>query len=125
MMKIRRLRSETCPGILALAVLAAVAPRARAAEPISANRIPKNQLIQPEPLHRELEAGRRPFILPVGSRMLFDKYAPPHGRTLLGILNGEVVGGGAWRQTSDTTGCEDQETSTRRRRRTSSVMVTC
>jgi len=100
MMKIRRLRSGTCSGILALAVLAAVAPRARAAEPISANRIPQNQLIQPETLHRELEAGRRPLILQVGSRMLFDEahipgaeYAGPASRPEgLEVLRHRVAG---------------------------------
>jgi GNAT superfamily N-acetyltransferase len=36
---------------------------------------------------------------------LAQKYGPPNGRTLLAVLNGEVVGAGAWRQTSPTT-CE-------------------
>lgn len=36
---------------------------------------------------------------------LADKYGPPHGKTLLAFLDGEVVGGGAWRKSSATT-CE-------------------
>ncbi len=36
---------------------------------------------------------------------LAEKYGPPNGRTLLAVLNGEVVGAGAWRHSSPTT-CE-------------------
>lgn len=35
-------------------------------------------------------------------KALAKKYGPPQGRTLLAVLDGEVVGGGAWRRTSDT-----------------------
>lgn len=55
--------------------------------PMSATRIPGDQLIQPAALHRELEMHRHPLILQVGSQMLFDEshipgaeYAGPASR---------------------------------------------
>jgi len=69
-MHIERLRSQTRLCIIALAALA---PCARAAPAVSATVIPHDQLIQPQALHRALQAGRHPLILQVGSRMLFDE----------------------------------------------------
>jgi thiosulfate/3-mercaptopyruvate sulfurtransferase len=57
--------------LFALAGWAVFLLPARAAEPVSATQIPRNQLIQPAALHRELQAGHPPLILQVGSRMLF------------------------------------------------------
>ena len=80
---------RNCAWIVLLAAVATVLAQAQWAEPepISAAQIPLNQLIQPEALHRELQAGRHPLILQVGSRMLFDEahiagaeYAGPASR---------------------------------------------
>jgi Rhodanese-like domain len=86
-MKIKHPRSQTFFWIVALAAFTAIAPRAASAQPTSATGIPRNQLIQPAALHRELQAGHHPLLLQVGSRMLFDEahipgseYAGPASR---------------------------------------------
>lgn len=38
-------------------------------------------------------------------QILPEKYGPPKGRTMVAVLDGEIVGAGAWRRLSDTT-CE-------------------
>ncbi|HEV2278932.1 MAG TPA: rhodanese-like domain-containing protein [Acidobacteriaceae bacterium] len=49
-------------------------PAAHAQTAVSANTIPKDQLIQPEQLHRELQAHPRDLlILQVGSHVLFEE----------------------------------------------------
>jgi thiosulfate/3-mercaptopyruvate sulfurtransferase len=72
-MKIRPPRPRNSLWMIAFAVLTAVAPCALTAQRRSSSRIPQDQLIQPGALHRELQAGRHPLILQVGSRMLFDE----------------------------------------------------
>lgn len=59
----------------------------RAQQPLSAAAIPQDQLIRPAQLQRELQSGRSPLILQVGSRLLFDEahipgadYAGPASR---------------------------------------------
>jgi 3-mercaptopyruvate sulfurtransferase SseA len=77
--------------LLFLTVALAVAPLhaqfASPTDPVSASVIPKDQLIQPEQLHRQLEAHTRLLILQVGSKVLFQEahipgaeYAGPAAR---------------------------------------------
>ncbi len=72
-MKIHRPRPRTWFWIIALAILAAAAPGTLPAQNVNASQIPLDHLIQPQALHRALQAGSRPLILQVGSRMLFDE----------------------------------------------------
>ncbi len=66
-------RPQSWLPILALAALTTVLPCPLAAQPVGAGSIPLNQLIQPQALHRELQAGRHPLIFQVGSRTLFNE----------------------------------------------------
>lgn len=72
-MRTQRLHPRNWLSLVMLAALAALLPPALVAQPVSAARIPAAQLIQPQALHRELQAGRHPLIFQVGSRMLFDE----------------------------------------------------